>query len=83
MNSARYPKPRERRVEPTSGAARTEGAGKGWYVRSSGSPEIEDANGSGNKSRGGEYFLQRDCTILVIREILLFDEQMNLRDDSR
>lgn len=39
--------------------------------------------GGGKLRRAGEYARQRELTILVIRDILLFDEQMKLSLDFR
>lgn len=76
MKSARYPKPRERRVALTSVAPSTDGGGKGWYACTEFPVE---SDGSGRDTRGGEYCLHRLCTIFVIRAMLLLEEQMNLR----
>ena len=52
MKSARYPKPRERNVAATSGAASTDGGGNGWYVSTSGIETNEE--GRGSVSNAGE-----------------------------
>ena len=38
----------------------------------------DEASGSSRESRGGEKCMHRFCTIFDIREMLLFEEHMNL-----
>lgn len=81
----------------TSGAESRDGGGKGWKLSSSGSgvAEHESFESGGVSSpvaiiglrvgidkRGGEYCMQSDFTIFVMRTMLLFEEQINLNEVS-
>ena len=81
----------------TSGAESREGEGKGWKLSSSGSgvaghesfesdgvssPVAIVGSGVGIDKRGGEYCMQSDFTIFVMRAMLLFEEHMNLNGVS-
>lgn len=83
MKSARYPKPKDRRVDETEGSASAEGGGNGWYSSSAakaaepfkgqaggeGKVGTNNSGGGGNGRSGAEYCLHSDLTILVIREM--------------
>lgn len=75
MNSARYPKPSTRNLAETDASARAEGGGNGWYADTM---SASARQGGGEDTRSGEKLVHSDCTIFDIREMWLFDEQINL-----
>ena len=74
IKSARYPKPKDRSLATTSGDESDDGVGKEWWAA-----EVKVGVCAPQTTRGGAKCKHRFSTILVIRDMLLLDEQMKLK----